>query len=98
MKTLLSTLMAVALVGQPFMLQAAQAPANPPAKPKVAGTSQAVSSGVNMENVEMGMIVGGVVAAVAAGASGGGSHGSSKHHDCHCQGGGGTTGTTGTTH
>jgi len=96
MKTLLSTLMAVAISAQPLMLQAAQAPANAPAKPKVAGTSQAVSSGVNMENVEMGLLVGGVVVAVAAGASGGGN--SSKHHDCHCQGGGGTTGTTGTTH
>ena len=93
MKILLSTLAAVALAAQPFMLQAAGAPtAQAPAK--VAGTSAAMGSGVDMETVELSLLIGGLVVAVVAGASSGGHD---KNKDCHCHGGGGTTGTTGTT-
>jgi len=95
MKIVFCTLLAVAFAGQPLMLQAADAPvpAKPaaPAKAKVAGTKQAVSSGISAETVEMSLLVGGVVVAIAAGASSGGGG-----HDCHRCSTGGTTGTTGT--
>ncbi|UGB38272.1 hypothetical protein [Frateuria soli] len=101
MKIALCTLLAVALAAQPLMLQAAQAPAQSakpekpakpakPSKPKVAGTRQAVGSGVDMETVELSLLAGGIAVALLVGASGGGKH----DKDCHCHGGGGTTGTT----
>lgn len=105
MKIALCTLLAVALAAQPLMLQATQAPAqsarpvkpakpSKPSKPKVAGTRQAVGSGVDMETVELSLLAGGIAVALVIGASGGGKH----DKDCHCHGGGGTTGTTGTAH